>query len=195
MNTMGAMNRTEQKLVEDHIYLIRPILLNTVRMNETVQGLGYEDLYQTACAALCRAAMEYRSDKGAAFPTFASAVIRNSLLSSCRYAARIQGSLVYLDAPVNGEDDLTYAQLLADERQKSPDGDDSFVLSLLRDAESRYSGCTRKGIQALHLKCQGHSNKEIAAYYGVKSNLVAAWISKAAARLRNDKQFVRLLRA
>ena len=34
--------------MEEHLYLIRPLVLNVVHLNENVQGLGYDDLYQTA---------------------------------------------------------------------------------------------------------------------------------------------------
>lgn len=192
---MGAMNRTEQELVETHLYLIRPIILNTIQKNESIQGMGYDDLYQTACEALCHAAQRYHADRGAAFPTFATTVVRNFLLSHCRQITRIQKNLEYLDAPVKENDGITYAEMLADEHQAMPDVADIFVLSLLKEAEMQYTGCTQKGIQALHLKCLGHSNKEIARHYGVKSNLVAAWISKAAEKLRKDKQFLYLLQA
>jgi len=85
VNTMGVLSRTEQKLVEEHLYLIRPLVLNVVHLNENVQGLGYDDLYQTACEALCHAAMKYQDSRGASFPTFASIVIRNTLLSLLRH--------------------------------------------------------------------------------------------------------------
>ena len=71
VNTMGVLSRTEQKLVEEHLYLIRPLVLNVVHLNENVQGLGYDDLYQTACEALCHAALKYQDSRGASFPTFA----------------------------------------------------------------------------------------------------------------------------
>ena len=79
VNTMGVLSRTEQKLVEEHLYLIRPLVLNVVHLNENVQGLGYDDLYQTACEALCHAALKYQDSRGASFPTFASIVIRNKI--------------------------------------------------------------------------------------------------------------------
>lgn len=194
VNTMGVLSHTEQKLVEEHLYLIRPLVLNVVHLNENVQGLGYDDLYQTACEALCHAAMKYRDSRGASFPTFASIVIRNTLLSHCRSISRVQTHLEYLDASAASDTPLTYAEILADETQPAPDGTDSEVLGLLKDAGLRYSGSARKGIEALYLKCLGHTNMEIAENCGVRSNLVAAWISKAAGKLRKDKRFIYLLR-
>ena len=194
VNTMGVLSRTEQKLVEEHLYLIRPLVLNVVHLNENVQGLGYDDLYQTACEALCHAALKYQDSRGASFPTFASIVIRNTLLSHCRSISRIQTPLEYLDAPAGPDGSLTYAKMLADETQPVPDSTDNEALGLLKEAEMRYNGSTRKGIEALYLKCLGHTNTEIAACCGVRSNLVAAWISKAAGKLRKDRRFIYLLK-
>ena len=163
VNTMGVLSRTEQKLVEEHLYLIRPLVLNVVHLNENVQGLGYDDLYQTACEALCHAALKYQDSRGASFPTFASIVIRNTLLSHCRSISRIQTPLEYLDAPAGPDGSLTYAEMLADETQPVPDSTDNEALGLLKEAEMRYNGSTRKGIEALYLKCLGHTNTEIAA--------------------------------
>ena len=70
--------------MEDHLYLVRNIVLSTMCINEAIQGLGYDDLYQTGCEALCYAAMRYRKDRGASFATFADVVIKNKLISHCR---------------------------------------------------------------------------------------------------------------
>ena len=39
VNTMGVLSRTEQKLVEEHLYLIRPLVLNVVHLNEECAGV------------------------------------------------------------------------------------------------------------------------------------------------------------
>ncbi len=67
---MAAMNLRERELVERHLCLVRGAVLGTVSINESIQGLGYDDLYQIGCEALCHAARKYREDGGAAFPTF-----------------------------------------------------------------------------------------------------------------------------
>lgn len=181
---MGTMSRKELKLVEDHLYLVRNIVLGCMSLNESIQGLGYDDLYQTGCEALCHAAQNYREDGGAAFATFANTAVRNYLLSHCRRVMRIQKPLKYLEDPVEDGSRLTYADSLADERWHALSDADTFLI--LADAESRYSGICRKGIKALQMKCMGHTRKEIAACYGVKPNHVSAWISRAASRLRAE---------
>ena len=68
---------------------------------------------------------------------------------------------------------------------------DERALAALRKARSEYTGVVRLGIEALELKVNGMSGQEIAAMYGVKPNLVGAWISRAAQRLRRNREFVR----
>lgn len=74
---MSVMNEQEKKLVEDHLYLVKNIVRATMSINESIQGLGYDDLFQTGCEALCHAALHYRADRGATFATFADVVIKN----------------------------------------------------------------------------------------------------------------------
>lgn len=90
---MAVMSIQERELVEKHLYLVRGTVLGTVSVNETVQGLGYDDLYQIGCEALCHAAQKYREDGGAAFPTFAGIVIKNRLISHCRKITKVQKPL------------------------------------------------------------------------------------------------------
>ncbi len=87
---MKRMSRQEKELAERHLYLVRDTVLGAMSLNESIQGFGYDDLYQTGCEALCHAAQKYRAEGGASFPTFASVVIRNRLLSYCRKVARVQ---------------------------------------------------------------------------------------------------------
>lgn len=49
---MSVMNEQEKKLVEDHLYLVKNIVRATMSINESIQGLGYDDLFQTGCEVL-----------------------------------------------------------------------------------------------------------------------------------------------
>lgn len=53
------------------------------------------------------------------------------------------------------------------------------LLRTLQDAKQRYRGVARKGVQAIEMQMFGYSTKEIAALYGVRTNVVAAWVSRA----------------
>lgn len=184
---MSVMNMQETKLVEDYLYLVKNIVRATMSVNESIQGLGYDDLFQTGCEALCYAALHYSEDRGAAFATFADVVIKNRLISHCRRITRLQTPLNYLDAPMGDDSELTYADTLPNMSDHALSDFETFYL--LTEAEKRYSGISQKGIEALKLKCMGHTGVEIARYFGVKPNHIAAWISRAVNKLRADSFF------
>ena len=180
---MGIMTRKEQRLVEEHLEMVSRIIKGTMSINEDVQGLGYEDLYQTGCEALCKAALNYREERGASFTTFADVVIKNSLISHCRKVSRIQTPVRYLDMPLIGQDDLTYADCLLDEEHGISDLETEVMLAQM---EEQFAGIAKKGVQALRLKYQGHDGNEIAGYFGVKPNHVSAWVSRALQKMRTE---------
>ena len=181
---MSVMNEQEKKLVEDHLYLVKNIVRATMSINESIQGLCYDDLFQTGCEALCHAALHYRADRGAAFATFADVVIKNWLLSHCRKITRLQVPILYLDAPSAEYPELTLADPLPEKNDHTISDFETFYL--LAEVGKHYTGISQKGIEALQLKCRGHTGVEIARYYGVKPNHVAAWISRAVSKLRAD---------
>lgn len=192
---MEKLSLEKKKLVEQHLSLVSIIVKSTIEMNESIQGLGFDDLFQTGCEALCHAALQYNDRRGASFSTFASVVIHNRLISHCRHVNHIQYPLEYLDAPVNGDSNLAHADLLIQKQEPAGNLSDTEAYFLLAEAEKNYTGICRKGIEALKLRCLGHTSVEIAAHYGVKPNHIAAWISRAGSRLRNDKEFTCLLEA
>ena len=49
----------------------------------------------------------------------------------------------------------------------------------MTDAKQRYRGIARKGVQAIEMQIYGYSTREIAAMYGVRTNVVSAWVSRA----------------
>ena len=183
------MTDQEKSLVMDNLDLVRNTIIGVISRNESVQGMGYDDLFQTGCEALCHAAMNYQAEKGASFRTFASLVIRNRLISHCRIINRLQSPLQYLEEPLHDAEGTTLGDTLvcsATDTQKIEELD---TLRLLQDAKRNYKGITKKGIEALWIKCLGHSSTEIASYYGVMPNHISAWISRAGSKLRNDRRF------
>ena len=66
------MDEHSRKLSEDHLYLVRHIVLKNIGLNESIQGLGYDDLYQVGCEGLCHAAMTYDDSHNTPFTAAAS---------------------------------------------------------------------------------------------------------------------------
>ena len=67
---------------------------------------------------------------------------------------------------------------------------DMDTLQLLHTLKAQYSGTVKFGIEAIEWKVKGLTGKEIADMYGVKPNLVGAWISRAASRLKQNPVFL-----
>ena len=60
MNVKFTLNDLQRQRVEDHLALVEQVLRRSIKTNETVDGMGHDDLYQEGCIALCRAAVSYR---------------------------------------------------------------------------------------------------------------------------------------
>lgn len=65
------------------------------------------------------------------------------------------------------------------------------VLRALEETKERYSGVAKKGIEAIEMKMQGYSGKDIAAMHCVNANYITACISRAQKYLKKDDAFRR----
>ena len=65
------------------------------------------------------------------------------------------------------------------------------LLRALQQSKENCSGSVRKGIEAIELKMQGYSGRDIAERYHVKPNYITACISRAQKHLRQAVVFVR----
>lgn len=186
VNAMG-LSEQEKKLVQQHLTIINPIIYKFV--NETIQGLGYDDLYQTACEALCYAAVKYDSKKETSFRTFATTVIKNKLIDCSRKYHQLQAKLQYLEATIEDSSTLTYYDILSVSSQNNLDKNIFYVLD---EIEEKYKGITKKGIHALKLYYSGYSRREIATAYKQKPNYISAWMSRAKQKLKTEHKILEL---
>ena len=160
MNVKFTLNDLQRRRVEDHLALVEQVLRRSIKTNETVDGMGHDDLYQEGCIALCRASVSYREEMGS-FPAYAKVVIRNHLLDRCReiQSARKNLPLVSLD---------TFTEMGAPE-PVSPFHTEDLISdvsssTLLSHFKNRYHGTARLGIEALELRAD-----VIAFQFGVLS--------------------------
>ena len=181
---MDIMTLAQQELVSQNLNVVDIIIRKYITVRPDIPGMEYDDLYQIGSLALCKAATRF--DGRCKFSTFASKVVLNDLKEYCRNSCKTTVSGKSLDAPVTEDCSLALAELLS-----APDTTpDSTLCKALASAKQNYSGCSRMGIEAMELKLKGYSGAEIAELYGVKNNLVTAWISRATSRLRNDEKFL-----
>ena len=183
MSMEFTLNDLQRQRVEDHLALVEQVLRRSIKTNETVDGMGHDDLYQEGCIALCRAAVSYREEMGA-FPAYARTVIRNYLLDRCReiQSARKNLPLLSLDA---------FAEMGAPE-PVSPFHTEDLISDVSSDAllshfRNRYHGTARLGIEAMELRVRGYSCTDIAKLYQKKPNYIGACISRAAEKLRRER--------
>ena len=183
MSMEFTLNDLQRRRVEDHLALVEQVLRHSIKTNETVDGMGHDDLYQEGCIALCRAAVSYREEMGA-FPAYARTVIRNYLLDRCReiQSARKNLPLLSLDA---------FAEMGAPE-PVSPFHTEDLISDVSSDAllshfRNRYHGTARLGIEAMELRVRGYSCADIAKLYQKKPNYIGACISRAAEKLRRER--------
>lgn len=178
----------QQALAEQNLSLVDKVIARYIHTNESVCGLGYEDLRQEGCLALCQAAATY-DGISAQFSTYATTLIRNHLTDCCKaVAARLRNlSAIPLDVGPPDEDRPPGLP-----EPSVGDGVDALIdrldaNALLSDCKRRYSGVARLGIEALELKIMGYSGADIARLYNTKPSHVGAWIARAAQKIRKEK--------
>lgn len=167
----------EQKLkVEANMGLVGKVIADKVHGTNQYRIYSYEDLYQIGCIGLCKAAA---TDKGGCFSTYAYRMIWNEICDA----------LIYVNLRANRELltgwDNECTQI--SEPYKEPDEHQGIEM-ILSQIKSEVCPTVQKGIEALVLKVQGYSGKEIGDRYGVSERLVAAWISKARKYLKSCPQ-------
>lgn len=178
------LNEKQRNLVQSHLGLVERVISRHITPQK-VPGLEYEDLYQSGCEALCRAAAAY-DGYSAQFSTFAYTVIRNCLVSLCRTAK----PLVSLDAPLAGCDLPLGESLTAADNTPEDICATQETADALCAAARQYTGTAQKGVYAMLLKAAGYTGREIADRYRVSPNQVSAWVSRARKCMAKDGELL-----
>lgn len=195
---MIPLNEKQRQLIEDcvtdgRLMVVHRAIREHIVVNETIFGFSYDDLYQEGCLWLCKAAATFQEDQGVKFETYAFKVIVNGLRTYCRLMCNKQKRQCTL--PLHSDED---GQPALDQFPLAEDRTDELIdeidaLQLLHAMKNQYTGTVKLGIEAIEWKVKGFTGKEIADMYGVKPNLVGAWISRAASRLKGNPEFMRVL--
>lgn len=192
------LNEEQRRLIEDcnmtdgRLMVVHQAVRKHVVVNETIFGFSYDDLYQEGCLWLCKAAATFQPDKGVKFETYAFKVIVNGLRTYCRLMCSKQKRQCTLPLYSEGDEDiLSLDQFPMPEPHMEERIFELETLGLLHSMKRKYTGTVKLGIEAIEWKVKGFTGKEIADMYGVKPNLVGAWISRAASRLKENQEFMR----
>ncbi len=186
--TMERLTPEQQLLVEQHLSVVHWVIIDHIHVNEGIYGLGYDDLYQEGCIYLCKAAVSFRAGQSR-FSTYARSVVRNGLISYCRFTSCNHRHHSRLEVGERGEL-LADGELLEYGSHSNADGSMAETLALLETTKNEYQGIARLGIEALALQIQGHRITDIAAAYQVPSSHVGAWISRSKKKLRSNQKFI-----
>ena len=185
------LNDSQRRLSEQNLNIVSQVIYRHIIVNETLVGFEYDDLYQEGCIWLCKAAASFQPEKGVPFTVYAETVVANGLRTYCRLMGGKQKWSCCI--PLYSDSDIlrsTSEQIPDTTYQEDKMLADMDVMQLLHRLKRQYTGTARLGIEAIELKVKGYSGKEIAAMYGVKPNLVGAWISRAKQKLLQNHVFI-----
>lgn len=185
------LSDSQRRLAEQNLNIVSRVIYRYVIVNETLVGFEYDDLYQEGCIWLCKAAASFQPEKGVPFTAYAEKVVANGLRTYCRLMGGKQKWSCCI--PLYSDSDIlrsTLEQIPDTTYQEDEMLADMDVMQLLSRMKQQYTGTARLGIEAIELRVKGYSGKEIAAMYGVKPNLVGAWISRAKQKLRQNQVFI-----
>lgn len=185
------LTKKQQDLVQEHVYIVDWVIRKYIMVNESVQGLGWDDLHQSGCVALCEAAQKF--DGRCQFSTFAYMVVKNRLIDECRKIKVRQRRQCSLENPnPNTGDESSYLDTIAAPEEPDALGQ-KFISWQFSSLKQRHTGVTLKGIEALELRYLGYSGTDIAALYQVPPKHVFAWISRAKKKLKASGELEALL--
>lgn len=180
-----TLNTEQQRLTEEYLGLVRRVIKDCVHVPEH-SIYSYDDLEQIGRIGLCKAAESYREQGTAVFKTYAYVLIRNELYRALEYASlRVEREITADTLAQDREDVKTASPQQCVEQKMLAET----LINALRAAQTRMHGVARKGVDAILLRGQGYSCKEIAEILGAKTNEVTAWMSKARKLLRSDPDF------
>ena len=157
----------QMRIVEENMGLVGKVI------KDKVHGLGqagtpeYDDLFQTGCIGLCKAAS---TDKGGCFSTYAYRLIWNEICDELARSTRLiqkEQASEAIDAVVDidtcGRDELRTSELR----------------HALQQAKTKAPEATARGITCLELTIQGYNSQEIARLFKAEAATVRMWITRA----------------
>lgn len=186
-----SLNKKQQLLVESNLGVVKYAIHKNIIVNDSLYGFEYDDLFQEGCIWLCKAAISFEESRSIKFATYAEKVVSNGLRTYCRLMCGKQKHQISVPVQTEPDTDGFSLEQIPAEDPLDKIFEEQDILLLLQNCKRQYTGTARLGIEAIEWKVKGLSGAEIAHMYGVKPNLVGAWISRAAARLKQNEGFMR----
>ena len=185
-----SLSNQQQRMVEENLGVVKLAIHKSIIVNDNLYGFEYDDLFQEGCIWLCKAACSFDESRDIKFATYAEKVVTNGLRTYCRIMCGKQKHSILLPAQSEpDENGYSFEQIPAEDMLDKL-FEEQDVFTLLQKCKQQYTGTARLGIEAIEWKVKGLSGAEIAKMYNVKPNLVGAWISRAAMRLKQNQAFM-----
>ncbi len=185
------MDKKQQRLVEDNLHVVKLAIHKNIIVNDSLYGFEYDDLYQEGCIWLCKAAVSFDETRNIKFSTYAERIVINGLRTYCRLMCGKQKHHIVIPIQKEQDEEVFSLDQIPAEDTLEQLFEEQDIYILLQSMKQQYSGTIRLGIEAIEWKVKGLSGAEIAKMYGVKPNLVGAWISRAASRLKKNSDFMK----
>lgn len=170
--------------------MVKLAIHKNIIVNDNLYGFEYDDLYQEGCIWLCKAAVGFDETRNVKFSTYAERIVINGLRTYCRLMCSKQKHHILLPAQKEPDEEVFSLDQIPAEDTLERLLEEQDIYMLLQSAKRKYSGTIRLGIEAIEWKVTGFSGAEIAKMYGVKPNLVGAWIARAASRLKKNSDLM-----
>lgn len=159
----------QQRKAEENMGLVGKVIADKVH-GTYFGSYTREDLFQIGCIGLCKAAA---TDKDGCFSTYAYRLIWNEICTALISATRKASGEHPMELPIleiQGAQEKFASTLELED--------------LLERGERAATGVVKKGIQAMRLRVNGYSTREIGARLAAPDNYVTAWEAKARKYLR-----------
>ncbi len=161
------MTPEQQRVVEENMGLVGKVIKDKVRQLGQPGTPSYDDLFQTGCIGLIKAAM---SDKGGTSSTYAYRLIWNEICDELVRNTRL----------VQNEQSADTIEILTRSFEQIQDPMETHDLRhILRQAKEQAYGGAARGIECLELRTQGYSSQEIGTIVGADSGTVRMWMTRA----------------
>ncbi len=191
----GIMNEEQRQLVKKHLDLVPRMVRTLTRNYSHLPRDEFEELTQTGYLALCHAAI--KRDPLQPFPPYAKTAIRNAIYDYWRDCGKRKSAFCSLDALLATEDQNPYGAGLAIQKMDAFSPEQTMLykasVTYLKELEHKSCSSVKKGIASLRLQQNGYTSTDLARIYGVSSNHVRAWQSKARKQLKQDQELYALL--
>ena len=157
------MTQEQQKIVEENMGLVGKVIKDKVRQLGQPGVPSYDDLFQTGCIGLIKAAI---TDKGGTFSTYAYRLIWNEICDELVRNTR----LVLNEQP---------ADTIESSKQVQDPLETHDLRHTLQQAKERAHGGAARGIECLELMVQGYNSQEIGDIVGADAGTVRMWMTRA----------------